>query len=148
MRTPHYSYPLLTFLLGACVPAVGHAQSLNYFDGIVVSVGAVVVLLVPVFIALALAVFIWGLLSFVLKADNEQERADGHQRMIWGVGILFVAVTVWGIIQLMYQITGVERNPNISAPDTGFIGAGAPTGGGGGGGGPGGGTPPPPGGLP
>jgi hypothetical protein len=142
--------PLTVLASVLLLPYIASAQSFDYLDFFVESVGALVQIVVPVLIALALALFLWGLVVFIFQAENDTARAAGRQRMVWGVIILFVAVSIWGIIALLYQISGVEKNPTINAPDTNFItsgggfGGGGTGAGGGGGSGPGGVPAPPP----
>jgi len=72
---------------------------------------------IPVLIALALALFLWGLVVFIAQSGNEQARTTGKQRMIWGVIALFVLVNVWGIVNLLQEMIGVEDDPGLTAPD-------------------------------
>lgn len=57
--------------------------------------------LVVLVISLAVVFFLWGMAMFVLKADDETERAKGKQRMIWGLITLFVMVSVWGVVNFL-----------------------------------------------
>ena len=53
--------------------------------------------------SLALLVFLWGVAKFILKADNDTERAKGKQVMLWGLIALFVMLSVWGIVYILAQ---------------------------------------------
>ena len=117
-RTCIYLTPAFLFAL---MPAVsfGSTVNLGYFEGAVTAVGRVIDLLVPVLVALALALFIWGLVIFITQSDNDQGRASGKQKMIWGVIALFVIVSVWGLVNLLQQLTGVGAGA-VQAPNTIF----------------------------
>jgi len=68
-----------------------------------------------VLLALALALFLWGLVVFMTRAGEDQEK--GKQHMVWGIIILFVAVSVWGIVQLLQVIFGADGDiGSIQAP--------------------------------
>ena len=54
-----------------------------------------------VVVALALLFFLWGLMKFVLNADNEEKRKEGKSVMIWGIIALFVMISVWGIVGIL-----------------------------------------------
>jgi hypothetical protein len=98
--------PSVGFL--AFLPALVSAQSFAYLGNIITFTGTLVGMAVPVLVGLALLFFIWGLVLFILNSGNEQERAVGKQRMVWGVVALFVIVSVWGLVLLLQQITGVN----------------------------------------
>jgi hypothetical protein len=101
-----YITPVFLFAL---IPSIsfGSAVNFGYLEGAVMSLGRVIDVLVPVLVALALALFIWGLVIFITQSDNDQGRAAGKQKMIWGIIALFVIVSVWGLVNLLQQLTGV-----------------------------------------
>ena len=68
--------------------------------------------LVVVVSALALLVFLWGLVKFIAKAGNEDAVKEGKRLMIWGVLALFVMVSVWGIVGLIQNELGLENSDN------------------------------------
>jgi hypothetical protein len=91
---------------------------------------AVLEIAVPVLIALALALFLWGLVTFINSAGNEAVKqegkksnspiASGKQKMIWGIVGLVVIISIWGIINLLIMLTGIEGDPGgLTAP--GFV---------------------------
>jgi hypothetical protein len=130
----------------------GTTASFDFFDDIVQQLGDFINLLVPVLIALALVFFLWGLVSFILNSGDETARDEGKKKMIWGIIALFIIVSVWGLVALLNQLTGVGQGQTFDTVNTGIGGGGGGGGGGGatapgGGGGPGG-VPTPPGGTP
>lgn len=60
-------------------------------------------LAVPVLVALALLYFFWGIASFVLKADDQEELKKGRSRMLWGVVALFLILSIAGLIGVIQQ---------------------------------------------
>jgi len=50
---------------------------------------------------LAVLVFLWGLVKFILRAGSEQGREEGKQVMLWGIIGLFVLVSFWGIVLML-----------------------------------------------
>jgi hypothetical protein len=99
-------------------PSVTLAQgpNLNYLDSAVESFGQLITQLIPIVIALALLVFIWGLVKFIASSGDETAKAEGKSRMVWGIIALFVIVAVWGLVGLLADITGIEVGGNIDAP--------------------------------
>jgi hypothetical protein len=106
----------LTALLS--LPMIGFAQAPNfdYLNSAVVSVGELVAQLIPLVIALGLLFFIWGLVQFILASGDEAAKDVGKRRMIWGIITLFVIVSVWGIVDLLAEMTGIEIGGAIDAP--------------------------------
>ena len=106
----------------ALLPAVVGAQSPNfgYLDDAVVAVGELVAQLIPVIIAIGLLFFIWGLVQFILASGSEDAKEVGKRRMVWGVTTLFVIVSVWGLVGLLGEITGIETGGTIETPSVDF----------------------------
>ena len=56
---------------------------------------------VPIFAALALLYFFWGIADLILNAADGEKLKEGRDRMIWGVITLFVILTVGGLIEVL-----------------------------------------------
>ena len=54
-------------------------------------------------VALTMLVFFWGLSKFILAAGDEKKVADGKRLIFWGIIALFIMVSIWGIINLLYS---------------------------------------------
>jgi hypothetical protein len=102
------------------VPAIASAQSMEWFVVLLEEGYAVLEIAVPVLIALALALFLWGLVTFLTNSDDEQAIIAAKQKMIWGIVGLVVIISIWGIINLLIMLTGIEGDPGgLTAP--GFV---------------------------
>lgn len=55
--------------------------------------------------ALAAIIFIFGVVEFILNADNEDKRAQGKKHIVWGIIGLFIMFSVWGIIEIIMNFT-------------------------------------------
>jgi len=63
--------------------------------------------LIPTLMALALLLFIWGVIQyFILGADDEGKRETGRAYMLYAIIGLVAIVAVWGIVNLVVQILG------------------------------------------
>lgn len=60
----------------------------------------IVVRLVPIVIGLALIVFLWGVLSYVISGNDENKK-NAKIFMIYGIIGLFVMVSVWGLVTIL-----------------------------------------------
>ena len=65
--------------------------------------------LIGLFITLAIVVFFWGLIRYVLAQG--EAKAEGLQLMFMGVIAIFVMVSIWGIIRLLqstFKVTSTD----------------------------------------
>jgi hypothetical protein len=70
--------------------------------------------LIYLLFGLALIYFLWGVLQFIMSADNDEARNTGKRHMIWGIIGMFIMISAWGIIGI---ITGTFH---ISNQDSGI----------------------------
>ncbi len=65
--------------------------------------------MIGLFITLAIVVFFWGLIKYLL--NSAEEKAAGLQVMFYGVIAIFVMVSIWGIIRLLqstFKVTSTD----------------------------------------
>ena len=62
---------------------------------------------IPIVITIALIYFIYGVGKYVTTKDDEGKE-EARNIMIYGTIGLFVIVSVWGIVLLLQQFTGVQ----------------------------------------
>jgi len=67
---------------------------------------------IPLIFALAVVMFVWGVVQFVINSDEEAKKAKGKQFMIWGIIALTVMISVWGLVSVLGNTFGIN---------TGFI---------------------------
>ncbi len=79
--------------------------------------------MIGLFITLAIVVFFWGLIKYLMNAG--EEKSEGLQIMFYGVIAIFVMVSIWGIIRLLqstFKVTstdpvipkGIQINTGVS----------------------------------
>lgn len=56
--------------------------------------------------AIAIVVFLYGVVEFILNADSEDKRKTGKQHMVWGIIGLFIMLSVFGIMNLLVNLWG------------------------------------------
>lgn len=56
---------------------------------------------VPVLVALSFLFFLWGVATFMLNTSDEGKRKEGKTRMIWGMVVLFVIVSLGGLLAVV-----------------------------------------------
>ncbi len=71
--------------------------------------------LVVFLIALALVLFIWGVVRFIASQDDQSARESARHQMINGIIALFVIVSVWGLVTVLVETFDLR---DTSAPFT------------------------------
>lgn len=64
--------------------------------------------LIILIFAVALAYFLFGVVGFLVKADNEEARTKGKKHMLWGIVGMFIMIAVFAIMQILITSLGVE----------------------------------------
>src|SRR3989344_3283344 len=103
-----YAIPMLAL--------AGNAADVSYFENLAGDFGNIIDILLPIVIALGLLFFFWGLATFILAAGDEEKREKGKKIMIWGIVALFAMVTVWGLVNFLNNILGIQQSQIIDTP--------------------------------
>jgi len=88
-------------------------------EGLIAKFGSIVGSLIPIVVGLALLVFFWGLVKFILASGSEDAKDQGKRIMIWGLIALFVMVSVWGLVSFIQNalLEGADFNaPPVPLP--------------------------------
>lgn len=108
----------------AVLPLLAMAQTPNLEGGYLGTLGKQAIdfinnTLVPLVFALALVVFIWGLFqSFILGGSDPEKQKQGRDLMLWGIIAFFVMVSVWGLVNVVQNITGINSGVTPEVPET------------------------------
>ena len=63
-----------------------------------------------------MVVFLWGIVEFIAKFDNEDVKERGKRNMLWGLIGMFIMFGVFGIINLIlgtFAITTPDPVTNL-----------------------------------
>lgn len=71
--------------------------------------------LIPFFLAIAVVVFIYGVIKFIL-ATGADDKAAARGYIIWGIIGIAVIVSLFGIIQLLQNLVGVDAGADAAIP--------------------------------
>ena len=100
-----------SFAFGIVALALANkASAATDLSDLLCKVGGLLQQAIGVLAALALLVFVWGLVKFIARAGSDEGRKEGKQVMIWGVVALFVLVSLWGIVGFI-QSSVLEPSP-------------------------------------
>ena len=80
------------------------------------TIGNILNTIIPVLIVLAVVLFIWGIIQYVIGSDEEAKK-KGKDRMIFGIIGLVVIVAMWGLVSLVTSTFGLDSsNINVNVP--------------------------------
>lgn len=88
----------------------------SYFTDLVNDIGNLLNALIPLIVLIAFVAILWGLARYAMAAGNEEAQAEGRRIMLWGVITLFVMVALWGFVQLLGTLTGIEIGGDGKTP--------------------------------
>lgn len=71
-------------------------------------IGNILNAVIPVLIALGVVYFVWGVISYVIGADEEAKK-KGRDKIIYGIIGLAVIVAVWGLVNVLVNTFGVKN---------------------------------------
>ena len=112
------SAPMLAFAqittTGAATGGCNLTQQGTLF-GIICQVGRLFNAIVPVLIALGVLYFVWGVVSYVIASD-EEAKAAGRNRIIFGIIGLAVIIGVWGLVNFLRNTFGLNNTQRIELP--------------------------------
>lgn len=91
-------YPLLVLFLS---PLIVFAKTINATVLLNRISTFVIDPIIYLLFAAAFVVFIWGLVQFVMKMDNEEARSTGVKHIIWGIIGMVIMVGVNAIIAII-----------------------------------------------
>jgi len=63
---------------------------------------------IPILISISVIVFVWGVFRYVI-AEGE-DKARSRNVMMYGIIGLFVMVSVWGLVRVVYNTFGLDNN--------------------------------------
>jgi len=99
-------YGIFALTATLAVPAIVSAQGITE---LITTVNGIIGALIPFIIGLAVLLFIWGVLMYVVaKDDAKQSEARGV--MLWGIIAIFVMVSVWGLVNLLVETVDLEND--------------------------------------
>lgn len=88
----------------------------NTIGSIICQIGYYVNVIIPILIAVAVVVFIIGIIQYVL-GKSDDAKTEGRSRMIYGLIGLMVIVSIWGLIAILQRTFGIDvEDASISVP--------------------------------
>ena len=106
-------------VLGLMTPFAAYAQTT--LQTIIATLLQMANTVVPLFMVIAVAVFLWGIVKYITAAGDEEKAKSARGYIIYGLIGIFVMVSFWGIIQVFGSTFGFTPGQGtITAPTIGF----------------------------
>jgi len=86
-------------------PFLALAQRVQDVIGTIMSILDIVV---PLLIAIAVVIFLYGVVKYITAGGAEEKRAEARNVMIYGIVGLFVMVAVWGLVNILISTFGLQ----------------------------------------
>ncbi len=108
----------IVYALLAFSPVLALAQNPNFtgLDSMVAFITRTVRSLIPIFFALAIIYFFWGLIEFIRSAGDPKKAAEGKSIMIYGVIAIAVMISIYGLVSWLQNLLGVTNNAPLPIP--------------------------------
>ncbi len=90
---------------GLCSLPPGNPKLQDFLSYVTCIIGKSVI---PLIFALAVTMFVWGVVQYVINSDDEAKKQKGRQFIIWGIIGLVVMVSVWGLVKIVGTTFGIE----------------------------------------
>ncbi|MEK7063513.1 MAG: hypothetical protein AAB955_02360 [Patescibacteria group bacterium] len=79
------------------------------------TIGDIVGIVTPIVVAIALILFFWNLAMYFIGKEEDKKKAVSG--MIYGVLILFVMVSIWGIVNVLQDTFNVGGTQTVTPPN-------------------------------
>lgn len=72
--------------------------------------------IIPLFMVIAVAVFLWGIIRYITSAGDEEKQKAARGYIIYGLIGIFVMVAFWGIITVVASTFGIQTGGTVNLP--------------------------------
>lgn len=96
---------------------MGTNADLSFFGNLIAGVGGLVRMLPPILLGIAVVVFFFFLIRYLIAGKNSPEdRKKSLTGLLYSLLAIFIMVTLWGIIAFFGDAIGINPNVQVNAP--------------------------------
>lgn len=102
---------IIAFSAGVFSPIIAFAATTGVgttFQNLVNDAKSIANTIIPLFMIIGVAVFLWGIVKYITHSGDEEARKSAQGYIIYGLIGIFVMVAFWGIITLLATTFGVS----------------------------------------
>ena len=89
-------------------------------DTIIIRISGLVNTAVPIFFTLALIVFIWGVIKYVLAGGDTEKKKQGMSLIMYGIIGLFAIFAVWGLVKVIANTFSIDTGGSMEIPEISY----------------------------
>jgi hypothetical protein len=104
---------VLAIAVVSIFPVLAFAQDLQGLLGITKNI---INMLVPILIGLAVVYFLWQVIQYTVSGDEDKKK-EAKMGMLWGIIGIFVMVSVWGLVSVVSNTTGIGQGGATNVPN-------------------------------
>lgn len=114
----------VTGALGVFVPQAAHAATARNLTDLINIFIDILQALVPLIVGLAVVVFFWGILKYVIAGGDKDGKAEGRRVIVYGILGIAVMVSVWGLVEIVKNTFFADSPSSIDSGSGGGGGGG------------------------
>jgi heme/copper-type cytochrome/quinol oxidase subunit 2 len=85
-------------------------------QAVICKIGEILNTIIPILIVLGVVYFVWGVISYMIGADEEAKK-KGRDKVIYGIIGLVVIVGMWGLVRIVTSTFQLDNSTGgISTP--------------------------------
>lgn len=73
-------------------------------------------LAIAVLVAIAVIVFIYGIVKYIISGNDPEKRKDAGWYILFGIVAIAVIGVLWGLVNIVVDITGLSNDEAIDTP--------------------------------
>lgn len=113
MNMNHKTITIASLVSVSLLPIVALAKTI---PELITDASNLIDTLIPLFMAVALLVFFVGLIQYVRAGESDDKKKTARGLIIYGVVILAVMASVWGLVNILTTTLGVQQGGTVTAP--------------------------------
>ena len=98
------------------MPAVAFAYSISDSNSLFSATKSILNAIIPIIIVLAVVYILWGIVQSFVNSSDEDRKA-GHMKILYGIIALFIMVSIWGLVNILVNTTGLSNNVPTTIPN-------------------------------
>lgn len=113
-----YTVTTLTSLIPSSFIFAASGSGITFQSLVTKFANGIITPLVTLTLGVALVLFLWALVKYMSQVGDEKAQGEARQMIMWGVVILTVMVSVWGLVRVVQNtfFSSGDVNTPISIP--------------------------------
>jgi hypothetical protein len=101
-------FPVLSFAQTTTSTVKVCSATINNIGDVLCKIGSILNYIIPLLLVLGVVYFVWGVITYVIK-DDEEAKKKGRNRIIYGLIGIVVIVSLWGLVGIVVKTFGLNQ---------------------------------------